>query len=422
MKENMLKKSFLIVLIQATGLILSLVSVYLVAGDMGPEVYSLLGINAVVSGIIGTFSHLGVETAMGREALYWMHNGDMDKVQEYATQSILSRCIGFVMLAPIAFAYLAYVNYAKYDGQYTLLFFLFFIGSCIRALNQAMSLIIRAQGGFVFSQIVNTLNGDIMGVAAILIYVFWGGKVYFIFIALSSVPVVFVYLSNLKKNLKRRFWQIKPTFQKIKETRYLWLKSYMDYLKAEADSLLVSLLFPPIIMGNYSIYKKFERIFKQFIEGFFDVLCQRQVEYKCNPPALKAQEKNINIVRWVAIAIIIAGGVVFSFNPDYFINLINLGKYSSMELIVYASLLVAVLYLVGKYEINAISFFAPSKTIFKMGIAVFVLTIVSYLSLVILPSLEGALLQRVLTWGGSSLIALLLFRPRREKYYSSIYR
>ena len=53
----MLKKSFLIVLIQATGMILSLVSVYLVAGDMGPGIYSLLGINAVVTGIVGTFSH-----------------------------------------------------------------------------------------------------------------------------------------------------------------------------------------------------------------------------------------------------------------------------------------------------------------------------------------------------------------------------
>lgn len=418
----MLKNSFLIVLIQATGMILSLISVYLVAGDMGPEIYSLLGINAVVTGIVGTFSHLGVETAMSREALYWMHNNDTKIVQEYATQTILSRCVGFIILAPIVLAYLAFINFTKYEGQYTFLFLLFFIGSCIRALNQAMSIVIRSQGGFVFSQVVNTLNGDIMGVAAILIYIYLGANVYFVFVALSAVPVVFVYISYLRKNISLKYFLLKPALKKIKETRYLWLKSYLDYLKVEADSLLVSLLFPPVIMGNYSIYKKFEHILKQFIEGFFDVLCQRQVEYKGNPPVLKAQERKINIVRWAAIAFIVVGGIVFSLNPDYFINLINLGKYGSMEIIVYSSLLVAILYLVGKYEINAISFFAPTKTIFKMGIAVFVITIISYLSLVILPSLGGALLQRLLTWGGASLIAILLFIPRREMYYSNLYQ
>lgn len=418
----MLKSSFLIVVIQATGMILSLVSVYLVAGDMGPEIYSLLGINAVVSGIVGTFSHLGVETAMSREALYWMHNNDMDKVQEYATQSILSRCIGFVILAPLVLTYLAFINFAKYDGHYTVLFLLFYIGNCIRALNQAMSLIIRAQGGFVFSQIVNTLNGDIMGVAAIFIYIYLGADVYFVFIALSAVPVIFVYLSYLRKNIKMKYFRFKPTLKKIKETKFLWLKSYLDYLKGEADSLLVSLLFPPVIMGNYSIYKKFEHILKQFIEGFFDVLCQRQVEYKEKPLVLKIQERKINIVRWAAIAFFIVVGVVFSLNPIFFINLINLDKYGSMEVIVYASLFVAILYLVGKYEINAISLFAPSKTILKMGVAVFVITIISYLSLIFLPSLEGALLQRILTWGGASLIAILLFRHRREIYYSNLYQ
>ena len=240
--------------------------------------------------------------------------------------------------------------------------------------------------------------------------------------ALSSIPVVFVYISYLRKNFKIEYLNIALTFRKVKETRYLWLKSYMDYLKAEADSLLVSLLFPPVILGNYSIYKKFEGIFKQFIEGFFDVLCQRQVEFKGNKNKLRAQEKKINIVRWVTIAILFVGGVVFSLKPLFFINLINLGKYGDMEVIVYASFLVAILYLLGKYEINAISFFAPSKTIFKMGIIIFIVTVVAYLSLIFFPSIEGAFLQRIITWGGASIVAIILFRNRREAYYSNIYQ
>ena len=421
-QSGMLKSSFAIVLIQAAGLIVSLLSIYLVAGDMGPAIYSLIGVKAVVAGFVNTFSHLGVETAMSREALYWMHHGDDEKVREYATQAVLSRLIGFVVLAPIVLAYLAFLNYTKYDGQYTILFLLFYAGSCVGALNQAMSIIIRSQGGFVFSQIVNTLNGDIIGVIGICIYVFAGATPYLVFVALGTIPVMFVYISHLRKVFRRRHLQIRPTLKKIKDTRFLWLKSYMDYLRSEADSLLVSLMFPPVIMGSYSIYKKFEAIFKQFIEGFFDVLCQRQVQNKGEVAVLKAQERKINLVRWGVVGIIIIGAIVFSINPNFFIKLVNLGKYDNMQLIVYTVLLVAVLYLIGKYEINAISYFAPSKTIFKMGIAVFVATIVSYVSLLVLPSIEGALLQRVLSWGAASLIAILLFRPRRERYYQNIYQ
>lgn len=418
----MLKNSFLIILIQSAGLIVSLLSIYLVAGDMGPAIYSLMGVRAVIGGLLSNFSHLGVETAMSREALYWMHHGQDDKVQEYATQSILSRVIGFIVLAPIVLAYLAFLNFAKYDGQYTLLFVLFYIGSCVGALNQAMSIIIRSRGGYVFSQIVSTLNGDIIGVIGIVVYIYAGATPYLIFVALGSIPVMFVYVSYLRKIFKLRYLQIKPTLKKIKDTRFLWLKSYLDYFRNEADSLLVSLLFPPVIMGSYTIYKRFENIFKQFIEGFFDVLCQRQVQNKGEVEVLKTQEKKINIVRWGAIVLIFIGALVFSTKPDFWINLVNLGKYDSMELIVYAVLLVSVLYLLGKYEINAISYFAPSKTIFKMGVAVFVVTIVSYLSLLILPSIEGALLQRVIAWGFASLMAIILFRPRRDSYYRNIYK
>lgn len=418
----MLKKSFAVVLIQAAGMIVSLLSVYFVAGDMGPVIYSLIGIRQVILGIVNTFSHLGVETVMGREALYWMQNGQDEKVQEYATQSILSRIVGFVLLFPLLFGYLAFINYTKYDGQYLLLFFLFYVGACVGALNQSMSLIIRSRGGYVFSQIVNTLNGDIMGVAAILIYQFIGLKVYLLFIALGTIPVMFVYASYIKTLFKKHFWDLKPTLSKIKESRYLWVKSWLDYFRVEADVFLVSLLFPPVILGNYSIYKKFEGILKGFIEGFFDVLCQRQVQFKGNVSALKKQESKINRVRWMAIVFVIICGFVFYINPDFFIKMINLQKYDGMHTIIYVVLLTGILYLWGKYEINAVSFFAPTKTVFKLGVVTLIITILSYSSLIILPSLNGALVQRIIVWGATSLVTVVLFRRSRDMYYSHIYK
>ena len=84
----MFKNSFLIILIQITGIVLGFISIYFVAGDMAPEVYSLVGVFTIVSGVVLVFSNFGVETTMLREALYWKGIGDNEKVIEYTTQAI----------------------------------------------------------------------------------------------------------------------------------------------------------------------------------------------------------------------------------------------------------------------------------------------------------------------------------------------
>ena len=86
------------------------------------------------------------------------------------------------------------------------------------------------------------------------------------------------------------------------------------------------------------------------------------------------------------------------------------------------ALIVAIIYLIGKYEINAVSLFATSKATFNIGIIVFGITLASYLSIVLLSSIEGALLQRIIAWSGTSLISILYFRANRTKLYTQINR
>lgn len=74
----MFKKSFIIVLIQILGAAAGFLSLYFVAGDMEPEVYSLVGVYGVLSGITLTFTDLGIETTMMREALYWIQKGEKE--------------------------------------------------------------------------------------------------------------------------------------------------------------------------------------------------------------------------------------------------------------------------------------------------------------------------------------------------------
>ena len=422
MQKSSLKSSFLIILIQVVGILLSLLSVYFVAGDMGPEIYSLKGIHGVIGGVIVAFSHLGVETTMMREALYWKEKGDVEKVKEYATQSIVSRFIGFVVLSPFVIAYLTFICFSKYNGDYSLLLFLFFIGSCIGALNDSMSLIIRSEGGYVFSQFVRTLNTEVIGAIGIILYLKAGAQAYLYFLAFAPIPVLLIFFFKINNLFSLKYAKIKPTLRKIKESKYLWLRSYLDYFKGNADTLLVSILFPPAIIGAYTIYKTLENMVKSFIEGFFDVISQRTVKFKGQLDKLLKEERKFNFIRWAAIAIIVVAGIVFSLDADFFINVVNLSKYGSMELIVYTVLAVAIIYLIGKYEINAVSLFATSKATFNIGIVVFGITIASYLSLVLLSSIEGALLQRIIAWSGTSLISILYFRANRTKLYTQINR
>lgn len=418
----MFKQSFLIVAIQVIGIILGLMSIYLVAGDMGPEVYSLVGVHTVVAGIILPFSHLGVETTMMREALYWMEKGEIDKVKEYTTQSIISRFIGFAILLPFIVGYLIFLCYSKYDGNYLWILLSFYVGSCASALNDSMSLIIRAQGDFVFSQLAKTLNNNIVKFVAIIVYVKFGATPYLYFYCLVPIPLMLIFYIKIKQYLDLSFISLKGTFQKIKDSKNLWLRSYLDYFSNSADNLLVSILFPTSVMGLYTLYKNFENIVKQFIEGFFDVVMQNFVKYKGNVEGLIGMEKKANLARWGVILLVVFATIVFSTRPDYFISLANLTKYDGVKFAIYTVALVAVLYLIGKNEGNLVSLLGPSKTILKIGVFLLFVTIATYLSVVIMPSIYGVYVQRILFYAVMSIIGIVVFKRNRINYYSNIYK
>jgi O-antigen/teichoic acid export membrane protein len=416
------KQSFYIIFIQIVGVILGFVSIYFVAGDMGPEIYSLVGVHGVVAGVVLTFSHLGVETTMMREALYWMEHGDIEKVKEYTTQSIISRFIGFIILLPFIVGYLIYLYYTKYQCQYLVILLSFYIGSCASALTDSMSLIVRSQGDYVFSQAVKTANNSIVRFLAIFVYISYGASPYLYFYCLIPIPLLLVFYYKIKKYLSWDYVHLSGTLKKIKDSRNLWLKSYMDYFSNSADSLLVSVLFSPVVMGIFTIYKGFEGMVKAFIEGFFDVIFQRFVKYKGNIQTLMLMERKSNITRWVVIILIVVLTIVFSFNPHFYIRLFNLSKYDYIVQVIYTLAIVSVLYLVGKNEGNLIALLGPSSIILKIGVVLFIATIVSYVMVVVVPSIYGVLLQRIFIFSFCSILSIFIYKKYRMEYFSNIYQ
>lgn len=417
----MLKKSFVIILIQFFGIICGLLSIYYIAGDMVPEVYSLVGINTLISGFVCTFSHLGIETTMMRGALYWIEKGENEKVLEYATQSILSRIIGFLVLAPFLITYLMFLDYYKYNSQYTLLLLSFYFGACINALVDSMTLIIRSKGGYVFAQFARTLNGSFMKFLSISIYFWLGAKACLYFYGFSSIPLLVLLLFKLNSIFGWKYVNIRATIKKIKESSLLWLRLYLDYFMNFSDSILVSVFFPASIMGAYSIYKNLETVAKSFIEGFFDVLSQNAIKFKGNYVALSKVEKHFNYARCGAILLIITAGVIFTVDPLKFVQLIHLSKYDAIIEIIYCVLFVSLLYLFGKYEINIISSLGSSKLYFSFGIITFLISIVSFIWVLVIPSIEGVLIQRTTIYLLTSIFAIVIFRRYKKILYNTIF-
>ena len=416
----MLKKSFTIIIIQAFGAALGLITVYFSAGDMAPEVYSLVGVYNIITSIVLTFSDLGIETTMMREALYWVKQGDEERVKEHTTQALLSRFMAFIILLPILGGYLGYLNIAKYNGQYTALLITFLIGGGIGGLNNAMSLIVRSQGGYVFSQFVSTLNNYVIKFVGLGLYFSMGQTVYLFFYGLSSIPLLIVYLIKIRKYISFEYINVKEAFKKIIKARYLWLKTDLDYLKNNADSILVSALFPASIMGSYSIFKTLEQLSKNIIEGFFDVQSQNTVKHKGNEKKLLEYEKKIKKMQSAFIVLIILGMGIFLLDADFWINLVHLNKYEGIKIMIITIGIISILHLIGKYEINALAFFASSKLNFWMGVGIFAATLFSFLWAFMFRNIEGMMLQRITVYAVQSFVAIGLFKKGKKIYYTQV--
>ncbi|OYP50545.1 hypothetical protein CIK97_05895 [Prevotella sp. P3-120] len=418
----MLKKSIWVVLIQFIGVLLSFVTLYFIVGDMTPEVYSLVGTYTVILGVVNTFSHLGIETVMMRETLYWTEHNDTQKVVEYATQSMFSRIFGYIILLPLLLIYIFYIDYTKYDHQYLFLLFMFLIGALASTLNDCMSLIVRSKGGYVFAQFAKTLNNSIVKTFGLILYLKFGAAVYLYFFSLSSVPLFILFYLYVHKSFSSNFIQFKPMLKKVWESRFLWLRTDLDYFKNYADSILVSILFPAHIMGIYSLYKALENMAKDFIEGFFDVLSQNLVRFKGNYERLCKEEKKYNMIRAAILGVVVIVGVVFAIYSSQIISICNLSNYDHAAELVQCVFIVAIIYILGKYEINILAFFASSKLNFNLTVLISVISIAAFGALYFIPSLYGALFQRIIVYLTTTVLSIALFKKYRTEVYTRLFK
>ena len=417
----MFKKSVYVIIIQIFGVMLGLVSIYFIVGDMAPEVYSLVGVHTVIGAIMVTFSDLGIETTMLREALYWVENGNEERVKEFATQAICSRFIGIGLLLPFLGVYAFYLNQTQYGGAYSLLLGAYLVGGIIGTMNNSMSLIVRSKGGYVFAQMARTLNSYFAKFVGIAVYFLAGTTPYLLFVGLANIPLFLVLIIYTRKCYSFKYIKVKETFGKIWAFKLWWIKTDLEYFKNSADSLLVSLLFPAAIMGSYTVFKTMEDISKTFVEGFFDVLSQDSVKNKGDYEALCKREKKIKLVRNYFIGIIGAGTILFFIKADFFVYLVNLGKYQHMNYLVTCVGIITIIHLIGKYEINAVAFFASSKTNLIISVIGGLLSVSAFVLVFVFPSIFGILGYKITTYCVFSIIAIIMIKTPIHQVFFFIF-
>ena len=416
----MIKRSFNVFFIQIVGLILGIVSMLILVNGMGPEVYALVGIYNTICGLIVAFTSLGIETVIARNALFWKEKGNTNEIIEHVSQAVFLRIICYIVLLPFIIGYFSYINKSKYGGQFTVVFVAYTISMLSKAVIDSIRLTLKAIGKYEMAQIIDVCNNTFIKIVGIIVFLKFGAIPYLLVFSLTPVVLSCILIIYCKEYISIKSFDIKAILKKVKESKYLWLRGYIDWVRNYADGLLVSIFFPASIMGSYSVFKNIEQYCKMLIEGFFDVLTQETVRMKGNQEKINRYYSKMNIIRWCVIGVGIIFTIIYWYNRSFFIDLVGFSDYKYIDIMILFVAILELSYLLGKIEINVVALFDSPKHYFYMGIVILVITLTSFALVIVKTSVLGMLLQRVFVSLFTSLYTIFVFRKKRKIMFTYV--
>lgn len=413
----MLKNSFKVVLIQLINIVLSFLSINIVAGNMSPTTYSLVGLYSVIVGFTNTFSQFGLETVMTRKALYWKEKGETYYIKEYFTQSLFLRIILNLLFSPFILIYLFYLSNLKYEGEFLGLMFFFMFSSLFRGILTSLQISIRSQGGYVFSQIIDLVSNTGFKIISLIAFVFGGDLLYLYIWSFMPIATAVYLLILERKNIDLSYISLKSLLVKIKSCKYLWLKSFLDYGKSYGDNLIVSIFFSAEFFGSYSLFKSIEQICKSMIEGFFDTLTQEMVRLKRQKISLIKYERKIRNVKNICIIFIVLCTLIYWKFSNAIISMIGISHYPYINMLVLTAAICSIFYVMGKIEINMIALFEYPSLNLTAAIIMFLFTFLSYIPVIYFNQVIILLLQRDSIYLFNSVINMIIFKMKKSRLY-----
>ena len=206
----------------------------------------------------------------------------------------------------------------------------------------------------------------------------------------------------------------------FKSNKYFTLSGYLGYIKNSIDLILVSIFLTPEILSVYNLAKKIEDIGRTIINGFFDPLTQRLINFKDDTHKLKSLIKNIMKLRKLISLLLLLFTIAFNFFIDSFINYLGLEKYYGLNSFLMISSWTVLIHLLQKIESNVLGLFDHQKHLFHKDLIVVVFSVLSAYTFFHYANFHFIYMNRVVS-GVFTIIITNIFIIKSKQFKQIIY-
>lgn len=409
-----LNQSFFYVALQLLNIIVGLFSTVYIAANVEPHFYSLVILYQIIINFYGCFTSLGYETVLIRNTLKWKDRFK-NRLTYFLSMSLVIRVVVFFILMLPVFWYSAYMAQSNYQGEYLSYILLFSLSGLFFSLNNWLSLVLKSFNNYIAGFTILTLSSLVTKITGVWFFVNFGFE-YFVLVLiimpaltfLSGIWLVVRYIRPINLNARR--------FLLAKRFLGFGTMGYLKYALRQSDRVLVSIILSTEVQAAYGLAKQFQEIGKSFIEGFFDPLIQKVVQYRNDINKSKTYIKfiaKVNLLVSLLASFVLLALIIYI---DDLVRLLGFTKYNHIETYLIFVLLSSFTYLLYKTPGNLISLFAKPKLLISIDIIGWLIGLISLLMISSSLLLEYLYLNRFLTELFMLITFTFLWIKGRSKY------
>lgn len=410
-----MKTSLILLLIQFLNILTGFFSIYFVASNISPELYSIIGLNAIICAFVTTFSFIGYENVLSRNILYWQRIGCKNKIKYIISNTLYSKVILSFLIMGVMTIYVKLYSDYKLDSNYLIELSICTLGSLFYSLNTSFTLIQRGFNRFISAAICSLITGTLLKALALVIFNYYG-FIYFIYVtAFSPIIITIYFYISLRDHIKYKYFNLKIKTIFIKNKNFI-ASNYLNFTKNFLDQIIISIFLSPDIFSTYTLMKRLEDILRLIIENIFDPLSQKLVFFK-NTPELKIKKQKIQkICNILILTSIILTIISIPYIPN-FIEISHLKKYPFLEFSIIIVIVSQIFYLISKPNINLIALFLPSKVLLKFSFYPIIINLAfSFVIILTMPN-EYLFINRIVVYLASLIMAIHYVKTQNNCSY-----
>jgi len=407
-----LRQSYMYLVLQLLNVFIGLFVTIYIAQNVDTATFAIFAIYIIITTIFTTFSFLGYETVLIRNVLHWQKNNQINKVINYISYAIISRLITSVILVLPILGYIYYLSIYKFNDQHFVLFSSFIIAGIFSSLANANGLILKAFNRYILSFSIMTLSSIFGRLLAIYVFTVLGFKAFIVTLILTPIFAFIISFFYIKSYFS--FNQIKYRYLfKFLKFKYFIFSGYLNYFKVSIDQFLVSIFLSIEVLAVYNLAKKVEEVGRSSVEGFFDPVIQKTIQYKANRDKAVNYKKKICLIKNIFLLVAIVFVLTFNLYVNEIIIFSKLENYTNLNYYLIFASWMPIIYLMHKVQSNIIYLFDDQKKIFKIDLSIGIVTTSLVLIFLTMIGEEYIYLNRVIT----GIVVTCFFQFYYKKYF-----